>query len=149
MRDRLHVAFVTAPIMLQLRAGTKTVESRLSVKRPPSWDVRPGDRIVFKCGDLLGAYAAVDQVDRYEGPALDVRKLAARYGRDVGDPATLAAYWEGKLGARYAVFMHLADPCPIEISRAARLGVPSTRSAWLPDFRPSRSLGLLLDEALL
>jgi hypothetical protein len=145
LAPRLHLAFVRPRELQQLRSGVKTCESRLSLRTHPASSVRPGDAVLFKAGDV-GAAAIVLGVESYSSVApLDLAALMVRYTRAVDGPVCDLDYWLSKRDARHAVFLHLDTVVPLLISRTL---LPSTRSAWIGDFKPSREVRKLLDEAL-
>jgi hypothetical protein len=142
---RIHLAFVHAPILQKLRSGLKSCESRLSLRTHSASTARPGDVLWFKSGDV-GAAAIIRAIDTYSSAdPLDVDMLMARYSRVVDGPVCELDYWHSKREARHAVFLHLEDVAPLLIPRTL---LPTTRAAWISDFKPDREVRKLLDEAL-
>jgi hypothetical protein len=145
LAPRLHLAFVHAVELEKLLDGVKTCESRLSQRLHPARSVLPGDALLFKAGDV-GAAAIVLRVDAYSSASpLDVTELMVRYTRSVDGRVCDLDYWLSKSASRHAVFLHLDTPVPLVIPRTL---LPSTRSAWVADFKPPREVRRLLDEAL-
>src|SRR5262245_17392856 len=147
LAERLHLAFVLTPVMRSLLDGTQRCESRLSKRLPPAWSVRPGDALLFKCGAGRG-YARVNRVDRFEvapDAAPDDGELMEQYTRYVDGPEPDDTYWHAKRDSRFAVFMFL-DPV-VKLYIPGEL-LPSTRSAWVSDYRPSREVRQELLEQL-
>lgn len=124
-----HVAILRPWYVDAILAGTKTIESRLSLSRgAPFGLVAPGHVIHFKdSGGPFRATASVCGVATFEDlrPA-DVRTLARRYNAQVGAPDD---YWTSRLEARYATLIWLVDVRPCE--RAPHLHrKPGSRAAW-------------------
>ena len=124
-----HAAILRRAFLDMILAGTKTIESRLSLTRgAPFGLVAPGDTVHFKdVGGEFRATARVCGVATFEDlrPA-DVRTLARRYRVQVGAPDE---YWTDRQHARYATLIWLMDVRACE--RAPKLRrAPGSRAAW-------------------
>lgn len=129
-----HVAFVRPDIIQKLASGQKTMESRLSVNRPPSWAVQPGDIILFKeNGGDIKLQAIAKTVHRFDKlTPTDIPQLVTRFKDQLGTTVD-APYWQTKQKSRYAVFIELDNIIPIDFpSDETPRGV---MSAWVANFQ--------------
>ncbi|MCH7873111.1 MAG: ASCH domain-containing protein [Planctomycetes bacterium] len=106
---RRHAAIVDGRHAELLRAGIKTIETRIyRHKRLPYGRIRVGDLIYFKLtgGEVFGSTKVV-RIRQFENltPA-HVRRIRQRYNHAVcAEPA----YWAAKRSARYAVLIWLQE----------------------------------------
>lgn len=124
-----HAAIMRSCYLDMILAGTKTIESRLSLTRgAPFGLVVPGDVVHFKdAGGEFRATARVCGVATFEDlrPA-DVRTLARRYRGAVGAPEE---YWIERQHARYATLIWLSGVRACERAPLLRRKAGS-RAAW-------------------
>ncbi len=128
-----HIAFVRPDIIDKIRQGTKTVESRLAKKRPPAWDAKPGDILLFKeTGGAIVLQAEIRAVHRFEHLTPEVvRELAVRFSPAMGS-SPLSPYWAQKEGSKYAVFLELTNIKSITFPRCRT--PQGVRAAWVSNF---------------
>lgn len=123
-----HAVIVCKHSAASILAGTKTVESRLTLTRREPWGmVAAGDVLLFKISS--GPYVArarVQAVACFEGltPPGIAALARAWEARVLGG----AEYWRKKRTARYATLLTLADVTPI--STGPNLGITAGR-AWV------------------
>ncbi|MDD9729195.1 hypothetical protein PVW46_04645 [Mameliella sp. AT18] len=120
----MHVAIFSEPFLSFLKAGQKTVDTRLSsVRCAPYGYVSPGDLVLVK--ENSGPITAVTRVSYTEYFAtayhsLDV--IRADYGTRIlaGDD-----FWRSKQNARFASVIHVEQTtgfAPIEFAKTDRRG---------------------------
>ena len=135
-----HLVILRPGPMEKILQGTKTIESRFGINRPPAWQCTEGDTLYLKVtgGNIL-ATARARQIERYdELDAVTLYALESRYRDGVHGGVRNLDYWlDGmRRGVRYAVFIHLEDlrECLIPASQ-----LPATlpyASAWIARFQP-------------
>lgn len=105
----IHVAVVHPRYADAILAGTKTVESRLSMVRcDPYRAIFSGERLYFKAkGGAVLATTVAGRVEFADG--LSPRKVAALRRRFGAAVAADADYWEAKRSACFATFIDLMD----------------------------------------
>lgn len=136
-----HLAIVRAAVAYKIASKTKTVESRLSVNRPPAWNCEQGDFVYFKIsgGDVV-LRTCVAGVDKFAALCPDdIPAIAELFSAPMGI-TTENQYWEQKRGARYAVLIHLSDVTAVHFSKAE---LPrSFGTAWITNWElGNNSLG--------
>lgn len=122
-----HIAILRPCYLRLILDGSKTVESRLTVRRiPPFGVVSVGDTIHFKASS--GPYRAVATaaaVEYHERLTPDrIRRLQRRHNHAVGGDD---AYWSSKLNCRHATFITLAN---VAATRQGPDWPPSHGIAW-------------------
>lgn len=108
--ERVHLAIVEPRYLEMIVAGEKTVECRLSrARREPLGSIAAGERIYFKArGGGVGCSAVATRVEEFHG--LSERGVAALRQRYDAMVRGEDAFWTERLGARYAVLVHLGSP---------------------------------------
>lgn len=106
---RVHLAVFVEPWLSWLLDGTKTIESRWSMRRTvPYQRVAPGDVILLKAssGPVRGVCEVAQAwfFDLEETPLAEVRR---RFGKAIaGDDA----FWRSVRGSRYVSLLEVAAP---------------------------------------
>jgi len=135
-----HLAIIKPKSLAKILAGSKTIESRFAIHRPPAWQTEAGDAIYFKVtgGDIL-CQAIVTAVDRYHlaFPG-DLLYLEPKYWRGVHGSSRNIAYWSSAInrGVQYAVFVHLAEVTQLLIPASTLDKRLPYASAWILNFIP-------------
>lgn len=129
-----HVAFIQKEPLSRILSGRKTVECRLSVNRPPSWDTESGDFILFKeSGGNIRAIAQVRAVVKFDGLTPEDVANIAEMVSDLTGSSPQSSYWQMKRNARYAVLIELESIQ--EVSFPRQLTPVSVMSAWVKNFQ--------------
>lgn len=105
----IHAAILLPRYIDLILAGTKTLESRLTItRRTPYRRIQPGERIYFKASSgpyrataVAGAVEFHDNLTPTKVAALR-KRLNAKIGGD-------DAYWTWKRGSKYATFVELRE----------------------------------------
>jgi len=128
-----HLLILHKPFLERILAGTKTVESRLSVRRhPAAGRLRPGDQLYFKekGGDIRGRATTRTIHEFHLATPADVQALAAEWSKRVGCPPD-DPYWRRKANARHALLIELANVEPFSIAAADLPRSLPWASAWI------------------
>lgn len=130
-----HLVILHAPYLDLIRAGIKTVESRLSRRRhPAATRCRAGDLLFLKrAGGDVEARATAGRITEVTNiPPGGVAELARRWSPTVAGSGPDDPYWLAKAGAHFALFIELTDVVPCHIpSRLFPRTLPWL-SGWIP-----------------
>jgi hypothetical protein len=106
---KVHLAVFVQPYLEWILVGTKTIESRFSMRRVAPYDaVCPGDLVVLKLsgGCVVGVCRAA-KVQLFELNADTYDYIRTNYS--VPLCAENAAFWRTRAKCRYATLIHLTD----------------------------------------
>ena len=121
----VHLAVFVEPWLSWLLDGSKTVESRFSVRRMTPWQrVNPGDIILLKAssGPVVGICEVAETwfLDTTETPMPTIRR---RFNEAIGGDAE---FWESVQHTRYVTLLRVRAPytftAPIECPKRDRRG---------------------------
>jgi len=114
----IHVAFLHKKYLDAIERGEKTIESRLSINRPPCWNIKDSDILLLKetSGEirLSARIKAIHKFDNLHPEDIIVlsRLFIEGCGVLIDDK-----YWLAKSKSRYAVFIELQSISKISFSK--------------------------------
>ena len=121
----LHLAVFAQPYLGLILDGTKTIESRFSVRKvPPYGHVESGDIVLLKAtsGPIVGAFRASDVWYYQLDPGI-WGQIRREYGAAICAPE---AFWQSRAAARYATLIGVS-----EVQRLAPVSIPKhDRRSW-------------------
>jgi ASC-1-like (ASCH) protein len=126
----IHVAFLHKKYLDAIERGEKTIESRLSINRPPCWNIKDSDILLLKetSGEirLSARIKAIHKFDNLQSE--DITILAQLFADGCGVSLD-DKYWLAKSKSRYAVFIELRSVS--KISFAKDLTPRGFQSGWV------------------
>ena len=122
----IHLAVLVEPFLTYVLDGTKTIESRFSLRRcAPYEKVREGDLVFLKAasGPVVGI-CLVGQTWHYELDDTRRADIQARFAKPMRAEAT--AFWKSRKGASFATLMEIREartlPSPMRCPKRDRRG---------------------------
>lgn len=132
----LHLAVLIEPYLTFVLDGTKTVESRFSLRAiPPFGCVGPGDTVLLKApGKPIVGICTATSVWEYELDDHAWKVVQTRFGAAIRPQD---GFWESRCHARFATLLAINDvdaTPPIPVAKRDRRG-------WVVLASPDRQLG--------